>query len=313
MGLPPDHAAALAVERNDCPTCDAPAGNPCRTRGGDTAHRYHTQRLVLAPELQGAVEVLVPADGGPGQPWKPAAAPALPTVVTQKPFRIGYAWCPAVSPEDSASQRGLLESVHCDRIFSEETGSAVKHRPELDEALGVAHATAQAQPRRPVLLTVAELSCFARTSAELIAFATRLQADGIRLEVLTGPLAGLHDPQGAGSMLFTVLAAAADLDRGHVRRKALEGQRIAAAEGRHSGRPKVFDDEMLTLARLLRDQGVSVPEIAARLTVSGGKNAGRHPSLASVYRALAEPDPGAAVQAGHVEQAGQVEQAGLPR
>lgn len=57
---------------------------------------------------------------------------------------------------------------------------------------------------------------------------------------------------------------------------------------RGGGRPKVIDDEMLATARALRDQGVPVSEIAGRLTIRTGKNAGRHPSVASLYRALAE-------------------------
>ncbi|MGW4476122.1 zinc finger domain-containing protein [Nonomuraea sp. NPDC004354] len=33
MDLTPDQAAN-AVERNDCPKCEAPAGSACRTRSG---------------------------------------------------------------------------------------------------------------------------------------------------------------------------------------------------------------------------------------------------------------------------------------
>ncbi|MGV9310491.1 zinc finger domain-containing protein [Nonomuraea sp. NPDC003727] len=33
MDLTPDQAAK-AVERNDCPKCEAPAGSACRTRSG---------------------------------------------------------------------------------------------------------------------------------------------------------------------------------------------------------------------------------------------------------------------------------------
>jgi hypothetical protein len=52
----------------------------------------------------------------------------------------------------------------------------------------------------------------------------------------------------------------------------------------------VFDEVMLAMARRLYNEGVPVPVIAQRLVISTGKNAGRHPSLASVYRALSEPD-----------------------
>ncbi|MFJ5535183.1 hypothetical protein [Streptomyces sp. NPDC093261] len=45
---------------------------------------------------------------------------------------------------------------------------------------------------------------------------------------------------------------------------------------------------MLVFARALKDRGVPVPEIAKKLTIKTGRNAGRHPSVASLYRALAE-------------------------
>ena len=38
-----------------------------------------------------------------------------------------------------------------------------------------------------------------------------LQAEGVQL-ILTGPLTGVYDPNGMGSMLFAVLAVAAQLD-----------------------------------------------------------------------------------------------------
>jgi DNA invertase Pin-like site-specific DNA recombinase len=89
-------------------------------------------------------------------------------------------------------------------------------------------------------------------------------------------------------MLFAVLAVAAQLDRDYIREKTLEGQRAAAAKGNHGGRPKVVDDDMLTFALALRDKGTPIPEIANKLTIKTGKNTGKHPSVASVYRALAD-------------------------
>jgi hypothetical protein len=50
---------------------------------------------------------------------------------------------------------------------------------------------------------------------------------------------------------------------------------------------------MTAAALAMRDQGMSVPEITASLVIAEGKNAGQHPSLASVYRALADADTGA--------------------
>ncbi|WP_344594331.1 hypothetical protein [Actinomadura vinacea] len=80
------------------------------------------------------------------------------------------------------------------------------------------------------------------------------------------------------------------IERNYIREKTLEGQVTAAAKGNHGGRPKVIDDDMLTFARALKGKGVPVPEIAKKLTIKTGKNAGQHPSVASVYRALAEAE-----------------------
>jgi DNA invertase Pin-like site-specific DNA recombinase len=120
-----------------------------------------------------------------------------------------------------------------------------------------------------------------------MALSATLQARGIGLELLTGPLTGIYDPHGMGSMLFAVLAVGAELDRNYIREKTLEGQQAAAAKGNHGGRPKVIDDDMLIFARALKDKGTPMPEIAKKLTIPTGKNAGQHPSVASLYRALA--------------------------
>jgi DNA invertase Pin-like site-specific DNA recombinase len=89
-------------------------------------------------------------------------------------------------------------------------------------------------------------------------------------------------------MLFAVLAVAAQLDRDYIRETTLEGQQAARARGNHGGRPKVIDDDMLTFARALRAKGAPMPDIAKKLVIKTGKNAGRHPSVASLYRALAD-------------------------
>ena len=73
-----------------------------------------------------------------------------------------------------------------------------------------------------------------------------------------------------------------------------EGQASARERGRHGGRPKVVDDDMGQYARSLRANGIPVPEIARKLVIPTGKNKGRHPSLATVYRLLADGTEGAA-------------------
>jgi DNA invertase Pin-like site-specific DNA recombinase len=272
--------AAEVVECNGCPTCLAPAGFACRTKGGDTAHRYHTARLVLAGEPGALAELLVPADRGPGRPWQGPDT-------SGRTLRLGYA-CAAPGDPPSAldEQLSTLSAAGCAQVFHERVEAAVRTRPALDEALCAVGRERRSAPARPVALAAASLDRVARNAAELISITATLRAVDVRLELLAGPLAGSFDPGGEGALLFDVLGAAAALDRAHLRDKKLAGQQAAAGRGIVSGRPRVFDAEMLALAHTLRDAGMPVPEIAQRLTIATGKNAGRHPSVASVYRAL---------------------------
>ena len=96
-------------------------------------------------------------------------------------------------------------------------------------------------------------------AAELTTLAGALHGVGIQLELLTRPMTGTYDPAGMGSMLFAVCVVAAKLDRDCI--------------------------------RALREAGTPMPKIARTVTINTGKNAGRHPSVASLYRALAEAGP----------------------
>ncbi|WP_419796097.1 recombinase family protein [Streptomyces mexicanus] len=296
MDLTPDQAA-IAVERNDCPKCEAPAGSACRTRGGKTATKYHTARFILVPALREELDVLVPEDRGRGRPWKQGPpVEAVPAAAAAKPIRIGYARC-STAQQELQSQLDALEPV-CKRIFSEKISTRVKTRPKLEAALKLAYDIKEAAPDQEVILTVHELKRLARNAAELMTLSNQLQRAGVQLELLTGPLTGIYDPNGMGAMFFAVLAVAAQLDRNYIREKTLEGQVTAATKGNHGGRPKVIDDDMLLFARALKDKGVPVPEIAKKLTIKTGKNAGQHPSVASVYRALADADAATEAPAG---------------
>ncbi|MEY9861732.1 DNA invertase Pin-like site-specific DNA recombinase [Catenulispora sp. GAS73] len=80
----------------------------------------------------------------------------------------------------------------------------------------------------------------------------------------------------------------AESEREYIREKSLEGQASARERGRHGGRPRVMDHDMADYARALHATGVPVPEIARKLVILSGKNKGTNPSVASVYRILAD-------------------------
>jgi DNA invertase Pin-like site-specific DNA recombinase len=197
-------------------------------------------------------------------------------------------------PPGAGEPTRSLRRAECHKIFHEQISTRVKVRPELEKALALAHQFKEAAPETPVIFTVHELKRLARNAAELMTLSAELQAGGIQLELLTGPLTGIYDPNGMGAMFFAVLAVAGQIERNYIREKTFEGQVIAAAKGNHGGRPKVIDDDSLTFALALKDKGVPVPDIAKKLTIKTGKNAGKFPSVASLYRALAEAEQAAA-------------------
>jgi DNA invertase Pin-like site-specific DNA recombinase len=279
---------AAAVERFDCPTCSAPAGSSCRTRGGKVAPKYHTPRFVLVSQLRAELEVRTPADRGPGRAWEtgPVIEAAVP-VPLARPTRVGYARC-STAQQELDSQLDALAAVGCDPVFSEKISSRVKVRPEFIRAMEFARTIKKAVPHQQVILTVHEMKRLGRGAAELLAIAEELRHHDIGLELLTGPLQGVYDPGGHGAALFAFFAGMAESEREYIREKSLEGQASARERGRHGGRPKVFDDDMVDYARSLRERGVPVPEIARKLVIPSGKNRGRHPSIASVYRVLAD-------------------------
>ncbi|WP_441246148.1 recombinase family protein [Kitasatospora sp. McL0602] len=270
--------AATQVERNDCPKCTAPAGSPCRTTAGKVAASYHTGRFTLVPSLKAELTIKTPADRNPGKVWTQCAA--VPTATSDAapgaPIRIGYARC-STARQELQSQLDALSRAHCTKIFSEKISTRIKIRPEFEGALTLAREIKTAAPDQAVILTVHEMKRLARSAAELMALSTALQKDGIQLEILSGPLQGIHDPD-AGAMLFAVLAISAEVEREGIREKTMEGLDTAARNGRHGGRPTVVDADKLAVARARQLKGESVTSIAKALEIS----------RATLYRALAE-------------------------
>ncbi|MFE2472648.1 recombinase family protein [Streptomyces mirabilis] len=127
-----------------------------------------------------------------------------------------------------------------------------------------------------------------RDAAELTALADHLTAHGLVLEMLAGPLPGIYDPTGPGKLLFAFFAAMAETERENIRESTLEGLDTAARKGKHGGRPPVITDDMLHTVLRRRANGESVEQIQPDLIIPTGKRKGRSPSVASIYRALAE-------------------------
>jgi DNA invertase Pin-like site-specific DNA recombinase len=280
------------VERYPCPRCLVQPGSPCRSRSGAVAGTYHTGRFMKVPRLAKLLRVPTPADRGPGQPWRPGTPPSpapMPADTPTADIRVGYARCSHLTQELQSQLDALVSlGIPREKIFAEKVSTRVRVRTKFEAALEACRQIKAHAPHCRVILTVYEMKRLGRDSAELTALADHLTAHGIALEMLAGPLTGIYDPTGSGRVLFAFFAAMAETERENIREATLEGLNAAARKGNHGGRPPVITDDMLHTVLRRRANGESVESIRPDLIVPTGKRKGRNPSLASIYRALAE-------------------------
>lgn len=269
-------------------SCQAPAGSPCRTGRGKVSAVYHVARFRLVPSLRKAhaPDMKVPPARRPGATWvqlpSPATTPAAQAVGT---IRVGYARVSTSDQNLDTQLSSLLAAGVADaNLFSEQISTRVARRPQLEAA------TERAKTLRAagvgVIFTVHEHKRLGRGLA-ICAIAEDLGAHGIALEFLTGELRGEHAPD---SVVFTVLAATSGAEREYIRERTLEGHEAARARNKTIGGASVTDDDMLTMALHLRNQGMSLRDMAARLVITKGTKKGQHPSAPTVMRMLRDHD-----------------------
>ncbi|MET8308184.1 recombinase family protein [Micromonospora sp. NPDC005173] len=273
------------VEAHNCPmsSCAAPAGSPCRTGKGRVAIQYHTARFRLVPQLAKALAVTTPAVRRPGAAWTELPRPAGAGTEPVGHARLGYARA-STARQSLDSQLDALAEAGVTRVFSEKISTRATRRPELEKVVGLARELRASGVR--VTLVVHEHKRLGR-GIDLAALAEDLKASDVGLEFLTGELQGSHDPSG---VVFTVLAALSGMEREYIRDRTLEGHESARKRGKTIGGAGVADDHMISMALHLRDQEMSLRDIAARLVITTGKKKGRHPSPATVMRMLREHD-----------------------
>jgi DNA invertase Pin-like site-specific DNA recombinase len=241
--------------------------------------------------LAKSLRVPTPADRSPGQPWRPGTPPPapIPSDAPSADIRVAYARCSHLTQELQSQLDALaVHGIPRDKIFSEKISTRVRVRPQFEKAIALAREIKAHAPHCRVILTVYEMKRLGRDAAELTALADHLTAHGLVLEMLAGPLPGIYDPTGPGRLLFGFFAAMAETERENIREVTLEGLDAAARKGRYGGRPPVITDDMLHTVLRRKAGGESVEDIQPDLIIPAGKRQGDNPSLASIYRALAE-------------------------
>jgi len=127
-------------------------------------------------------------------------------------------------------------------------------RPELDRLM------ADARRHQFDAVLVWKFDRFARSVSHLLRALETFQALGIDFVSLSE---SLDTSTPAGKMVFTVLGAVAELERGLIVERVKAGLRNARAKGKRLGRPRVILD-VYRIAEL-REGGRSWPQIAKQL------------------------------------------------
>jgi DNA invertase Pin-like site-specific DNA recombinase len=169
---------------------------------------------------------------------------------------IGYA---RVSTADQTTdgQHDALTAAGCERIYTEKASGALRERPQLDAMLDYA--------RDGDTIVITKLDRLARSVSHLTELAADFRARGIEMRILDQ---GIDTNTLTGQLLYHVLGAVAEFERGLIRERTNVGLTAARERGRTGGRPATMTPEKLAAARNLINTGTSVKAAAAAIGVS---------------------------------------------
>jgi DNA invertase Pin-like site-specific DNA recombinase len=174
-------------------------------------------------------------------------------------------------------------SVAPANVFAEKkSGKAGSARPQWQDV--------RSRLRPGDTLVVSKLDRMGRDMREIMETAWSLQDLGAKLEILSGPLAGVYDPRGMGKIFFAMLAGFAEMEREMMIERTNDGLAQAAAEGRRGGRRPVISKDMMRIALGRRADGQSVTSIAKELTYKTAGGEERAVSRRALYNAFRAHD-----------------------
>ncbi|MBL8883571.1 MAG: recombinase family protein, partial [Hyphomicrobium sp.] len=145
-----------------------------------------------------------------------------------------------------------------------------EQRPAFDQLLK------RATRREFDLIMVWAIDRLGRSIQHLVGFVNEIQSIGVDLYVHQQ---AIDTTTASGRMIFGIFSALGEYERELIRERIIAGQKRARANGVKIGRPSQLNDAVRTSVKLLRDKGVGIRDIAARLHIGVG-------SVYAVLRAI---------------------------
>ena len=178
---------------------------------------------------------------------------------------IGYARV-STPEQDLSLQTDALAKAGCEQVFTDQASGAKADRPGLAEALSFA--------RAGDCLVIWKLDRLGRNTAGLIELAADLSARKVDFRSLTE---GFDTSTISGRLVYHVLAAVAEMERGLNRERTMAGLEAARAQGRvGGGRKSAITPDKLDTARKLLAAGDKPAKVAKTIGVG----------LSTFYRAF---------------------------
>lgn len=171
-------------------------------------------------------------------------------------MNIGYARV-STGGQSLALQISELQAAGVERVYQEkQSGKRGADRPELEKMLE--------HMRAGDVLVVTKLDRLARSTADMLAIAGRLNDRGAGLRSIAEAWADTTTP--AGRMVLTILAGVAEFDRERILERTAEGRTAAIAAGVKFGRPAALSAAQIATAReLLKAEGATLRKVAAAI------------------------------------------------
>lgn len=153
---------------------------------------------------------------------------------------------------DDLAKAGLPE----ERIYVDKRTGATVDRPGLTTLLQYA--------RPGDTIVTHTLDRLGRNLREVLNLVHELNEKNIGVRTLADPIPINTADEGMARIAFLLLALFAEMERTFTAERASHARAVAEANGRHIGRPTAWPDDKIDYARLLRQQGKSLGEIASK-------------------------------------------------
>lgn len=153
---------------------------------------------------------------------------------------------------DALKKAGLPE----ERIYLDKKTGATVDRPGLSALLHYA--------RPGDTIVTYTLDRLGRNLREVLNLVYDLNEKKIGVRTLADPITINTADDGMARIAFLLLALFAEMERTFTAERAAHARAVAEANGRHIGRPPAWPEDKIDYARLLREQGKSLGEIASK-------------------------------------------------